>query len=106
MLSTDTQLLNIIYLEADKNTYLPGCIPCKTHAGVMSVAPQVQDKVEGWRTPKVQRSNEICVQICILLRQYAKEYSLGYFHATTKTGKLAPSWRSSGLSAWNAPWQL
>ena len=50
----------------------PGCIPCKAHAGVTQVYPQVYAKVEGWRTPEVQRSKGLYVQICILLRQHAK----------------------------------
>ena len=61
-----------------------GCIPCKTHAGVAPVALQVYAKVEGWRTPEVQRSKELCLEICILLRQYAKEYSLSYIQADRK----------------------
>ena len=63
----------------------PGCIPCRTHAGVTPVDPQVYAKVEGWRTPEVQRSKGLYVEICILLRQHAKEYSLGYIHAATKS---------------------
>ena len=41
--------------------------------------------------------------MCILLHQYAKEYSLGYICAAMPTGKPTPQWRSSGLSTWNAP---
>ena len=40
----------------------------------------------------------------MLLRQHAKEHSLGYIHAATPAGKLTPLRRSLGLSAWNAPW--
>ena len=83
---------------------MPGCIPCTTHAGGTPVVSQVYANVEGWRTLEVQRSKEPCVEICMLLRQYAKEYTLGYMYAATTTGKLAPRQRSSGLSAWNAPW--
>ena len=31
----------------------PGCIPCKTHAGVTPVVPQLYAKTEGWRTSEV-----------------------------------------------------
>ena len=55
----------------------PGCIQCKPHAGGTPVASQVYAKVEGWRTPEVQRSKEPCAEICVLLRPYAKDYSLG-----------------------------
>ena len=86
----------------------PGCIQCKTHAWGTPVAPQVYNKVESWRTPEVQRSKEPCVEICILLRQYAKQYNLGYIHATTQTRKRIQRRSSSGLShlvsASNALW--
>ena len=83
---------------------MPGCIPCKTHAGVTPVAHHVYATLEGWRTPEVRRSKEPCAEIAVLLHQYAKEYRLGYIHAATPTRKLTPRRRSSGLSAWNAPW--
>ena len=63
----------------------------------------VRQRCESWRTPETQRSKELCVEICILSGRHVKEYSLGYIHATTPIGKLAPRRRSSGLSAWNAP---
>ena len=64
-------------------------------------------KVEGWRTPEVQRSKGLYVETCSCLRQHAKEYSLlGCIHAATPTRTLTPRRRSSGLSAWNAPWCL
>ena len=81
----------------------PECIQCKTHAGGAS-APQVYISVEDWRTPEVQRSKDMRIEIRILLRQCAKEYSLGYIHAAMLTRKLIPRRRSSGLSAWNGPW--
>ena len=37
----------------EEGTIRPGCIPCKTHAGVTPVVPQVYAMAEGWRTPKV-----------------------------------------------------
>ena len=92
-----------------RGAYTPcglGCIPCKPHAGGTPVASQVYAKVEGWRTPEVQRLKEPCAEICVLLRPYAKDDSLGKVHAATPTGKLAPHRRSSGLSAWNAPWPV
>ena len=42
-----------------------------------AVAPWVYAIVESWRTPEVQRSKEPFLEICILLCQYVKEYSLG-----------------------------
>ena len=81
----------------------PGCIPCKFHAGVTPLAPELYAKVEGWRTPEVKESKEPCVEICILLLQNAKEYSLGYIHAATPTRILTPRRRFLGLSAWDAP---
>ena len=33
----------------------PGCIRCKTHAGVTPVAPLVYAKVEDLRTPEVRK---------------------------------------------------
>ena len=44
----------------------------------MPVAPQVYANNEGWRTPEAQRWKEPCMEVCIFLRQYAKEYTLGY----------------------------
>ena len=81
---------------------MPRFIPCKPHAGGTPVAPQVYANVGSWRTPERQRSKELCIEICILSLQYAKEYSFGYIHAITPTRKLTPLWISSGLS--NAPW--
>ena len=52
------------------------------------MAPQVYAKVEGWRTSEVHRLTEQCVDICNLLSQYAKEYSIGHVHAIKPTGKL------------------
>ena len=66
---------------------MPGCLPCKAHAGVTPVAPQVYAKDEGWHTPVAQRSKQPLS-----------------IHAATPTGKLTPRRRSSGLSACNAPW--
>ena len=83
---------------------LSRCIPCRTHAGGTPVTPLVYANFEGWHTPEAQRSKGPCVEVAILLRQYAKEHILSYIHAATPTGKLTPSWTSSGLSAWNAPW--
>ena len=40
----------------------PGCIPCKTLAGVTPVAPHVYAVLEGWRTPEVRRSKEPFVE--------------------------------------------
>ena len=82
----------------------PECIPCRTHAGSTPVTPLVYSNFEGWRTPEVQRSKGPCVEITILLRQYAKEHRLSYIHAATPIGKLTPRRKFSGLSAWNAPW--
>ena len=61
------------------------CMPAKPHERGTPVAHQVYAKVEGWRTLKVQRSKKPCIMICILFRQYAKEYSLGYIHSATPT---------------------
>ena len=36
----------------------------------------------------MQKSKELCIKICFLLRQYAKEYSLGYIYTATVTRKL------------------
>ena len=58
-----------------------------THAGGTPVIPHVYANVEGWRTLEVQRSKEQCVEISILLRQYAKEYILGYIYAATPKSK-------------------
>ena len=71
--------------------YKPGCIPCKTHAGVTPVAPQVYAKVEGLRTPEVQRSKEPFIEIYILLRQQAKEYSLSNIQAD-RTANSTPKY--------------
>ena len=87
------------HIELDSFVHLPGCIPCKTHARVTPVDRQVYVKVECWRTPEVHRSKGLYVEICILLRQCAEEYSLGYIHAAMPTGKLTPRRRSLGLSA-------
>ena len=107
----------VTYLENQRNIFQsssfqyfiklsmsPGCITCKPHAGGTPVASLVYAKAEGWRAPEVQRSKEPCAEICFLLRLYAKDYSLGYIHAATPTGKLTPRRRSLGLSTWNAPW--
>ena len=91
-------------LWGDFGCHAPGCIPCKTDAGGTPVTPQVYAKVEGRCTPEVQRSKEPCIDICILLRQCAKEYSLGNIQAVTPTGKVTPHRRSSGLSTRNASW--
>jgi len=56
----------------------PEYIPCKTYAGGTPVTPQVYANVEGWRTLEVQRSKEPYVEICTILRENAKEYSLGF----------------------------
>ena len=34
----------------------------------------------------------------------AKSNHSGYIHASTAVGELTPPKRTSGLSAWNAPW--
>ena len=68
--------------------FVLGCIPGKTLTGGTPVIPQVYANIEGWRTPEVQRSKDLCVEVCILLRQYAKDYTLGYTHAAAPTGKL------------------
>ena len=39
---------------------------------------------EGWRITEVHRSKEPCAESCVLIRQYAKECSLGYIHAATE----------------------
>ena len=49
---------------------LPGLILCKTHAR----ASHAYANGDGLCTPDVQRSTEPCVEICILLHQYAREY--------------------------------
>ena len=74
-----------------------------SHEGT-PVAPQVHAEVEGWRRPKVQRSKEPSVEMCALVRQYAKEHSLGYIDAATATGKLTPRQRSSGHEMHLVPW--
>ena len=38
----------------------------------------------------MQRQKELCIEICILLRQYAKEDILGYMHAAMPTGEQTP----------------
>ena len=80
-------------------TLCPGCIPCISHSRGTPLVPQVYANVEGWRTPEVQRSEELCVEVCILIGQHAKEYNLGYIHVATPTGKLTPRRRSLFLSA-------
>ena len=74
-----------IHSILDRLGYLPGCILCKTHAEDTKVVPQIYVKVEGWCTTEVQRLKEMFIEIHILLHQYAKEYSLGYIHASTLT---------------------
>ena len=59
---------------------------------------------EGWRTPEAQRSKGPCVEITILLRQYAKEHKLYLCHHADRKANSTPE--SSGLSAWNAPWLI
>ena len=73
-----------------------GCIPCKTHAGGSPVGPQMSADLLCWHTPKVYIFKEPCAEICISLRQFTKEYSIGYIHTVTPTGKLTPRRRSSG----------
>ena len=58
------------------------------HFGNTPVAPQVYANVGGWRTPEVQRSKEPFIELWIFLRQYAKDYDLGYIQTATPTGKL------------------
>ena len=72
----------------------PGCIPCKTHAGVTPVL-----KVGVHLRCKDQKNGASRFAF-----YYAKEYCLGYIYAATPTRKLTPRQRSSGLGAWNAPW--
>ena len=67
-------------------------------------APTVCTNIEGWSTHETQKSKEGCMEICILLCRYAGQYNLGYSHTAMPTVKLASSQRSSGISAWNAPW--
>ena len=55
---------------------MPGCIPCKPHAGGAPVASQVHVEVEGWRKPEVQRSKEPYAEMCFLLRPYAKAFGV------------------------------
>ena len=74
--------------EVTERFQFPGWIPCITHAGVMPVDPQVYTKAEGWLTLEVQRSKELYIKICILLRQHAKENSLGYIHTNGKSNSM------------------
>ena len=81
---------------------MPGCIPCKTHAGGMPLAPQMHARAEGLHAPEVQRLKELCIEICIQLYQYVEQYNLGSIHTAMLTRRLAPCQRSLGVSAWNA----
>ena len=65
----------------------------QSHAGVTPIDPQMYAKVEGWRTPEVQRSKGLHIEICILLRQHAKEYSFGYIHAVRESNSM-PEFRA------------
>ena len=48
-----------------------GCIPYRTHPKSAQVVPQVYANIEGCRTPEVERSKELCADICIVIRLYA-----------------------------------
>ena len=89
----------------------------KTHAESTPVAPQMYTNVEHWHASKVQRSQEPCTEVCILLCQYTKRYSIFCFqccHASKKAnstpeiiGPKGMKW-TTGTSCppWTVGWNM
>ena len=72
----------------------------KTHAGSTPVAPQVYTNVEHWHASEMQRSQEPCSKVCILLCQYTKRYSISCFqccHANKKANSTPEIFGPKGM---------